>query len=197
MIPEDLILETSKVVMRPMQENDFDAFKLLAQDEDAWTWFTLNLADEKQLRQFMDMAFSDRRANTRRPFTILEKSTSRIAGTMSMGNISLHDRRLEIGWSWLGEEFRGSGINRHSKYSMLKYAFDALAFERVEFKTDRLNKRARQGLVNIGGIEEGTLRSHMTMWNNRRRDSVYYSVLKDEWKELKKTRFKDLEDEHH
>ena len=75
---------------------------------------------------------------------------------------------------------------------MMKYAFEELDFERVEFKTDVQNARARKGLQNVGGIEEGILRSHMKMWNNRRRTSIYYSVLKDEWPGLKQTIFKDI-----
>ena len=77
----------------------------------------------------------------------------------------------------------------------MKYGFEELNLERIEFKTDVLNLRARKGLENIGGKEEGVLRSHMTMWNNRRRDSVYYSVLKNEWPELKASIFKDIDKE--
>ena len=76
---------------------------------------------------------------------------------------------------------------------MLRYAFDELNFERVEFKTDVLNERAKQGLRKVGGTEEGVLRSHMTMWNNRRRDSIYFGIIKNEWPQLKKTIFKDIE----
>ena len=173
MIPFDLSLQTSKVLLRPLGENDFDTFLELAQDEDAWKYFTLNLADRDHLRKWMDQAYTDRAANTRRPFTIIEKSSGKIAGSMSMGNISMHDLRLEIGWSWLSKNFRGTDINRHAKYSMINYAFEELNFERVEFKTDVLNERARKGLQKIGAKEEGILRSHMTMWNNRRRDSIY------------------------
>jgi RimJ/RimL family protein N-acetyltransferase len=193
MIPTDLALQTNKVILRHIEENDFDIFLQLAQDEDAWNYFTLNLADETHLKKWMDQAFADKAANTRRPFTIIEKSTNRIAGSMSMGNISMHDLRLEIGWSWLGKEFRGTDINRHAKFAMMNYAFEELHFERVEFKTDVLNIRARKGLEKIGGKEEGILCSHMTMWNNRRRDSVYYSILKNEWPALKQTKFKDIE----
>ncbi|HWJ28212.1 MAG TPA: GNAT family protein [Flavisolibacter sp.] len=145
------------------------------------------------MKKWMDQGYADRLANTSRPFTIIEKSTKKIAGSMSMGNISMHDLRLEIGWSWLGKEFRGTDVNRHSKFTMMKYAFDELKFERVEFKTDVLNQRARRGLEKVGGKEEGILRNHMTMWNNRRRDSVYYSVLKKEWAVLQQTIFKDIE----
>jgi len=196
MIPINLTLRTHKVILRPVEESDFDVFFELAKDEDAWKYFALNLADKAQLRKWMELAFADRLANTRRPFTIIENASGKIAGSMSMGNISIHDLRLEIGWSWLGKQFRSSDINRHSKYTMMKYAFDELNFERVEFKTDVLNERAKRGLEKIGGKAEGVLRSHMTMWNNRRRDSIYYSVLKNEWPELKQTIFKDIEEEN-
>jgi N-acetyltransferase len=196
MIPVDLTLQTGKVLLRPLSKNDFDSFLELAQDEDAWYYFSLNLADKNHLRKWTDQASEDRSANTRRPFTIVEKSSNKIAGSVSMGNISMQDLRLEIGWSWLSKNFRGTDINRHAKFCMMKYAFDELNFERVEFKTDVLNVRARKGLEKIGGKEEGILRSHMTMWNNRRRDSVYYSILKNEWPVLKQTIFKDIEEEN-
>ena len=194
MISPTLTLETNKVLLRPIDEDDFDALLKLAQDEEMWTYFTLNLADKNQLQKWMEAAFAERNAGTRRPFTIVDKEMGQIAGSSSMGNISYADLRLEIGWSWLGKEFRGTDINRHAKYVMMRYAFDELAFERVEFKTDVLNERAKQGLRKVGGKEEGVLRSHMTMWNNRRRDSIYFGVLKDEWPSLKETVFKDIEE---
>ena len=193
-ISPTLTLETNKVLLRPIDESDFDLFLDLAHDEEMWMYFTLNLADKTDLQKWMDAAFADRNAGTRRPFTIVDKETRQIAGSSSMGNISYPDLRLEIGWSWLGKNFRGTDINRHAKYAMMRYAFDDLAFERVEFKTDVLNERAKQGLRKVGGKEEGVLRSHMTMWNNRRRDSIYFGVLKNEWPSLKQTIFKDIED---
>ena len=193
-IPVKLILETDKVTLRPVQETDFDVFLNLArQDEDMWKYFSLNLGNETHLKKWMDAAVADRQAGTRRPFTIIDKTTNQIAGSSSMGNISYHDLRLEIGWSWLGKDFRSTGVNFNAKFCMMRYAFDQLKFERVEFKTDVLNDRAKQGLRKIGGKEEGVLRSHMTMWNNRRRDSVYFSVLKNEWPQLKETIFKNIE----
>ena len=196
MIPVELTLQTGTVILRPLGETDFDIFLQLTQDEGAWKYFSLNLADKDQLKKWMEMGFAEREANTRRPFTIIEKSSNKIAGSMSMGSISMHDLRLEIGWSWLGKNFRGTNVNRHAKYAMMKYAFDELHFERVEFKTDVLNARARKGLEKIGAKAEGILRSHMTMWNNRRRDSIYYSVLKNEWPQIKHTIFKDIESEN-
>lgn len=193
MIPHDLVLETNRVQLRAIAQNDMDSFLRLArQDTDMWKYFSLNLSDEAQLKKWMDIAFGDKKAETRRPFTIIDKASGFVAGSSSMGNISYHDLRLEIGWSWLGKDYRSTGINKHAKFVMMRYAFEELHFERVEFKTDVENARARQGLRNVGGVEEGILRSHMTMWNDRRRTSIYYSVLKNEWPALKETIFKEL-----
>lgn len=194
MIPTDLILETNRAILRPVSIEDFTPFlKLAKQDPEMWQYFSLNLADEKQLERWIEMAITDRSANTRRPFTIIDKQSGEIGGSSSLGNISFYDLRAEIGWSWLGPSFRSTGLNRHAKYAMMKYAFETLEFERVEFKTDVQNDRARQGLRNVGGIEEGVLRSHMKMWNNRRRTSIFYSVLKNEWPGLKTTIFKGFD----
>ncbi len=194
MIPADLILETKRALLRPVSIDDYDDFlKLAKEDFDMWYYFSLNLGDEKQLQKWFDMAFADKAANTRRPFTIIDKQTGKIGGSSSLGNISMFDLRAEIGWSWLGKNFRSTGLNKYAKYAMMRYAFEVLNFERIEFKTDVLNERARQGLKNVGGIEEGILRSHMKMWNDRRRTSIYYSVLKDEWPGLKETIFKEMQ----
>jgi RimJ/RimL family protein N-acetyltransferase len=193
MIPADLTLETQLVLLRPLHPEDFDPFlKLASADDTMWEYFTLHLGNPGQLEKWMLQAFDDRDAGTRRPFTIIDKRTGAIAGSSSLGTISEFDLRAEIGWSWLGKEYRSSGINRHAKFAMMRYAFDKLQFERVEFKTDVLNERARQGLRKVGAIEEGILRSHMKMWNNRRRTSIYYSVLKNEWPGLKKNIFSDI-----
>lgn len=183
-------IETRIAVLRPMEETDFEAFaELTRQDTSMWEYFTVNLADPDSLKRWMEQAFREREAGTRIPFTIIDKRNNQVGGSTSLGNISLYDLRGEIGWSWLAPAFRSTGLNRHAKYSIMREVFEKHNFERVEFKTDVLNARARQGLRNVGGVEEGILRSHMKMWNNRRRTSIYYSVLKSEWPQLKATIF--------
>jgi RimJ/RimL family protein N-acetyltransferase len=112
-----------------------------------------------------------------------------VIGSTSFGNIDLLHGRLEIGWTWLGRQFQGVGINREVKFLLLRFAFEALEIKRVEFKTDVLNQQSRRALKNIGATEEGVLRSHMIMPHNRRRDTIYYSILADEWPEVKANYF--------
>jgi RimJ/RimL family protein N-acetyltransferase len=110
-----------------------------------------------------------------------------------LGNISFIDKRVEIGWTWYGNDYRGTGINTHCKFLLLQYAFETLQFERVEIKTDFLNERSKAALKKIGATFEGVLRSHMQMPHNRRRDSAYFSILKNEWPGIKQTVFANLQ----
>jgi len=194
MISPELKLETEKVVLRPMQHLDIASFSLLTNDDSLWKYFTLLLNDPSELQRWVELALNEREDGKRIPFTIIDKVTGSVCGSTSFGSISYFDQRIEIGWSWLGKQYQGTGINFHAKFSLLNYAFDVLNWERVEIKTDNLNERAKQGLRKIGAKEEGVLRSHMQMPLNRRRDSIYFSILKNEWPAVKNSIFKDIKD---
>ncbi len=192
MIPPQLILETDKVKLRPIQQLDIIHFSKLAVDAELWKYFTVLLDDTAELERWVDTAIKEREEGKRIPFTVTEKTTNEVCGSTSFGSISYFDKRIEIGWSWLGKKYQGSGINFHAKFSLLSYVFEVLNWERVEIKTDNLNERAKQGLRKIGAIEEGVLRSHMQMPHHRRRDSVYFSILKNEWPEIRSSIFKEI-----
>lgn len=172
-----------------MEKTDVEIFLPITQSAGLWKYFSRELHEEDQLRQWLDEAIAEKLACKRVPFTVIDKASGAVCGSTSYGNISFYDKRIEIGWTWLGEKYLGSGINRNCKYALLKYAFEEMQFERVEIKTDILNERARQALKNIGAREEGILRSHMLMPLGRRRDSIYYSILKNEWAEVKQRFF--------
>lgn len=185
MLDFNLILQTDKVILRPMISDDFNSFEILTKDKSMWIYFTSDLSDRADLHYWIDTAFSDMENKTRLAFTIIEKSSDNPVGSTSFGNISFRDRRIEIGWTWISREFQGKGVNSQIKYLMLKYAFETLDFERVEIKTDVLNIPARKALLRIGAKEEGVLRSHTLMTHGRRRDTIYYSILRSEWESIK------------
>lgn len=192
MISPQLILETDKVLLRPLQHSDISAFSLLTKNKSLWKYFTFLMDDDAELERWVEIAIREREEGKRLPFTIIEKQTGNICGSSSFGSIAYFDKRIEIGWSWLAKQYQGTGINFHAKFSLLSYVFDILDWERVEIKTDNLNERAKQGLRKIGAKEEGVLRSHMQMPLSRRRDSVYFSILKNEWPAIKKSVFKEI-----
>jgi RimJ/RimL family protein N-acetyltransferase len=76
-------------------------------------------------------------------------------------------------------------VNTEAKYLMLRHAFETLGCLRVEFKTDALNQRSRNAIRRIGATEEGTFRRHIVTWSGRVRDSVYFSIIAEEWPRVK------------
>jgi len=176
-----LLIRNSVVSLRQMEESDVSALSEIAFDTNIWRYFVSNAGSDAGIRQYINGMVANRSRGVMIPFTIVEAGTGRVAGSSAFGNISEADQRVEIGWSWLGTAFQGTGVNTNAKYLMLRYAFEVLACERVEFKTDVLNLRARGALSKIGAVEEGVLRSHTLMHDGRRRDTIYYGVLRSEW----------------
>jgi RimJ/RimL family protein N-acetyltransferase len=179
-----VVLENEFVRLHPLTAADRDGLRDIALAAQIWRFFVTRIDTPSDYETFFDATLADHRAARRAVFVITDKRTGRTAGSMSFGNMSEADGRLEIGWSWLGLDFQGRGVNRWAKYLLLQHAFERLGALRVEFKTDELNKQARRGLLNIGAREEGTLRSFNPMPDGRRRNAVFYSVLREEWPDV-------------
>lgn len=178
-------LENEYVLLRPVRPEDRTALRTIAMDPTIWRYFVISVETEADFDAFFDLGIADQAAGRRVVYYVADKRTNAAAGSMSFCNIMENDGRIEIGWSWLGIDSQGKGVNRWAKFLMMAAAFEQLDAERVEFKTDRLNVQARRALTNIGAREEGTLRSFNPMPDGRRRDAVYYSVLKAEWPQVK------------
>lgn len=178
--------ETDSILVRPMEIADIDSFGQFVSDKDIWVYFTSDLSNPTDLRQWVEDGVDQIKKESRLSLSIIHKYEGIPVGSTSLGNISYKDKRLEIGWTWLAPEYQGKGINSQVKFLLLKYCFEDLMFKRVEFKTDVLNIAARKALLKIGAVEEGVLRSHTLMTKGRRRDTIYYSILANEWPEIKR-----------
>lgn len=185
----DLQLGGERVTLRRVRVTDTDAFARIVYEPEIWRYFVQRIETPADLHAFLETAIRDTLTGTRIVFAIEDNASGEIVGSTAYGNLAPADRRLEIGWSWLCAAARGTGINRAVKLALLDHAFGELGCERVEFKTDVLNSRARAGLSGIGATEEGVLRSFNFMPGGRRRDVVYYSVLREEWPAVRKERF--------
>ena len=119
------------------------------------------------------------------PFAIVETGKGRTVGSSRYLNIRNEHKSLEIGWTWIGQEWQRTAVNTQVKLLLMSHAFEQLGCVRVEFKTDARNERSQQALLRIGATREGVLRNHMIVQNNYVRDSVYFSVTEAEWPAVK------------
>ena len=174
-------INSEKVLLRPMNVNDFDKMRVLTKDTKMWYYFTADLSNESTLKNWIENAVSELKDKKSLPFTIIDPTNDDIIGTTRIGNISETNNRVEIGWTWIAKKYQGTGINGHVKKLLFEYLFIETNILRIEFKTDVLNIPARKTMEKVGLVKEGILRSHTLMTNDRRRDTLYYSLLKNEW----------------
>jgi RimJ/RimL family protein N-acetyltransferase len=153
--------------------------------DDLWKLGVSNLPAPGGMKAYIAEALALQSAGKALPFAQIDKSTGRAVGSTRFGNFEPPHRRVEIGWTWLGTPWQRTAFNTESKYLLLSHAFEALGVNRVEFKTDVLNERSRKAILRLGALEEGVLRRHMLMPDGRVRDSVYYSIIKQEWPVVK------------
>ncbi len=121
------------------------------------------------------------------PFAIINKASGRAVGSTRYMDIVAVDRRLEIGWTWLGRDQWRTPVNTECKYLLLRHAFEKLGCLRVQLKTDLRNERSQRAIERLGAVREGVLRNHMilALKGNYRRSTVMYSITDDEWPAVK------------
>jgi RimJ/RimL family protein N-acetyltransferase len=151
-----------------------------------WNTTVTTVRSRDEMRLYIEEAVRNHELGNALPFAIIHLETGRVAGSTRFGNIDRVNRRVEIGWTWVGKEWQKTAVNTETKYLLLRYAFEVLHCVRVEFKTDALNARSRAALTRIGAEEEGILRRHMVTHDGRFRDTVYYSIVDHEWPSVRK-----------
>lgn len=186
---EEVILENSRARLTPLKKEDFEKLESIAYHPQIWEKGLTRIATPEGLRKYIDTALDERRSGASYPFLIFDKQAGTAAGSTRFGNISLPNKRMEIGWTWMHPKFQGTGLNKACKLELLKFAFEVLKFNRVELKTDFLNGQSQRAMEKLGAIREGIFRRHCVTWSGRIRDSVYFSYILEDWPATKKAFF--------
>ncbi|HMQ22391.1 MAG TPA: GNAT family protein [Planctomycetota bacterium] len=177
----------------PLEHAHTEALFALAQHEDIWRYFAYPLDTLEAMQRWVTEALRDADARVALPFTLFASDGQGddagdhgiIAGSTRFGAMVLDHARVEIGWTFVGRAWQRTAVNTEAKLLLLGYAFEVLGCRRVELKTDANNARSRAAIQRLGASEEGTLRKHMRYPDGRPRDTVYYSIVDDEWPKVR------------
>lgn len=183
---DPVVLDGKRVRLEPLSMNHLEALCEVGLDPALWAKAITPLQSEKDMRKYILTALEWHIQGSALPFVIIDKPSATIAGSTRYANIDEANKRLEIGWTWVGRAWQRTYVNTEAKFLLLRHAFETLGCIRVEFKTDSLNTQSRSALTRIGAKEEGTLRNHMIVHDGRYRDSVYFSIIDSEWPESKR-----------
>jgi N-acetyltransferase len=175
-------LENELVLLRPLELSDTENLLHFSINEpELWQYSLLPASNENELKKYIQIALEKRNLETDYPFIVFDKRTNSFAGSTRFYDIQLSNKSLQLGYTWYGKDFQGTGLNKNCKYLLLEFAFEKMNIERVEFRADNANKKSIAAMKSIGCKEEGVLRSNGIRPNGQRRDSIVLSILKEEW----------------
>jgi len=186
-IATPLTLEGATVRLEPIRREHAHVFWQAAKDalEDIFRWIPYQMQTREDFQHLVDKIFAEQERGESVAFATVERLSGRVIGSTRFMNIDRANRRVEIGSTWIAPAWQRTAVNTEAKYLMLRQAFEVWGCIRVELKTDALNQKSRNAILRIGAKEEGTLRKRVITRTGRVRDSVYFSILDDEWPEVK------------
>jgi RimJ/RimL family protein N-acetyltransferase len=185
-------LEDDRVVLRPLATTDDEYLLPFALNEpETWQYSHLSAAGTDGLVKYIEDALAARETGKEYPFIVYDKLTETYAGSTRFYDIQVQNLTLQLGYTWYGKDFRGTGLNKHCKFLLLQLAFEELGMQRVEFRADARNERSIAAMKSIGCTVEGILRNHSPLRDGTgRRDTIILSILKSEWESGVKERLR-------
>jgi RimJ/RimL family protein N-acetyltransferase len=182
---EPVVLEGKHVRLEPLSREHLAGLCEAGLDEGLWRWIPTPVCTSTDMAAYVETALQEQASGSALPFALIEKSTGRVIGSTRYANIERFHHRVEIGWTWIARPWQRTAVNTEMKYLLLRHAFETLGCMRVELKTDSLNTQSRQAILRMGAREEGTFRNHMITSTGRIRHTVYFSIVKEEWPDVK------------
>jgi len=178
-------LEGKHVRLEPLSDVHKDGLCEAIFDGKLWQLFVTLVPHPQDIDTFVSNAIQENELGNGLAYATIDKETDRIAGSTRFMKANLANKRVEIGYTFLGQRWQRTAINTEAKLLMLTHAFETMDLNRVEFLTDYLNAKSRKAILRLGAKEEGILRNHMLMPDGRIRDSVIFSIIKNEWPGIK------------
>lgn len=177
-------LRGEHVRLVPLSMDHLDALAAVGLDPDLWELTGSQVRHREDLARWIASALAEQAAGTALPFVTTLVTDGTVVGATRFGNWAPAHRRVEIGWTWVARPWQRTAVNTEAKWLMLRHAFEVLGCQRVELKTDLLNQRSQQAMLRLGATREGVLRRHMVTESGRVRDTVYFSVIAEEWPDV-------------
>jgi len=178
-------LEGQRILLRPLQASDADALVQAASDGELWNLPFTVVPSHSTVDRYLHQALSGRDAGTVLPFVIVLKATGEVIGSTRFWKVDPVNRKLEIGSTWIATRWQKTFVNTEAKYLMLRHAFEVLNCVRVQFTTDETNPKSRAAILRLGAQQEGIVRHERIMPDGRKRNSVRFSIIDDEWPQVR------------
>lgn len=189
-------LTGARIQLRPLLASDGAALVEAAADGELWHLPFTVIPSADSVESYLRVALEGRAIGCVMPFVINVLGSHRIVGSTRFCNIDRQNRTLEIGHIWLSTSWQRTFVNTEAKYLMLRFAFEKLDCVRVQFTTDETNEKSRNAILRLGARQEGIIRHERIMPDGRKRNSVRFSIIDDEWPNVRRALEKRLNESH-
>ena len=185
-------LENDRVLLIPFESLRNQELRSIIFEDDIWKFMGQFIRTDLDFETYVNITLEAKAKGICYPFLIIDKKTGQVAGSTRYGHLNSASEKCEIGWTWLGTDFQGTGLNKACKYELLKFGFETIGFRRIQFSADQENRRSQKAIEKLGANKEGLFRNTYIAADGQSRNDLYYSIIKDEWKALKHERFVDF-----
>ncbi|HEY0056218.1 MAG TPA: GNAT family protein [Pedobacter sp.] len=192
-LSEDLILQNQGVLLLPFGSGRTKELKKIIFRDEIWRYMGMYIRTDQDFDNYVRDTLIQKKDGLCYPFLIVDKTTNKVAGSTRYGNINTASHKCEIGWTWYGKEFQGTGLNKAAKYELLRFGFETIGFKRIQFSADLENLRSRKAIEKLGAKQEGVFRNNYVDSDGKSKDDVYFSIITEEWDELKLANFAEFE----
>lgn len=182
---ESPVLDGANLRLEPLSESHLSGLEKIAFDERIWRYMLTTVKTPEDLRDWLDSALQAKAAGTAMPWATVLKAENRVIGSTRFLDLDLKHRTVEIGHTWLSPDYHGAGLNPEAKLLQLTYAFEELRMNRVALKTHHENLQSQAAMRKMGAVEEGTFRNHYVMPDGSLRHSVWFSIIRENWPQVK------------
>jgi RimJ/RimL family protein N-acetyltransferase len=179
------VLESTHVRLEPLSLEHLPALERIAFDKRIWRYMTTRVATSKDLEFWLEAALKVAATGTQLAWATVLKRENRVVGSTRFIDLDLTNKTVEIGHTWITPELHERGVNPEAKLLQLSYAFDTLGLNRVAFKTHHENLQSQAAIKKLGAVYEGTFRNHYVMPDGSLRHSVWFSITKEEWPQVR------------
>ncbi len=192
LLSSDILLENERVLLIPFEHERKQELKEIIFEDKIWTYMGMRMETEVDFENYIHGTLSQKAKGICYPFLIIDKLNDKVAGSTRYGYLNTLSQKCEIGWTWYGLAFQGTGLNKACKYELLKFGFESIGFRRIQFSADQENKRSQRAIEKLGAKKEGVFRNNYIDAYGQSRTDVYFSIIQEEWGELKKEFFPEF-----
>ncbi|OXA99574.1 ribosomal protein N-acetylase [Flavobacterium oncorhynchi] len=188
-LQSEIILENERVLLIPFENKRNTELKEIIFNDEIWKYMGMYVRNDQDFESYIQNTLKQKADGICYPFLIIDKATNRVAGSTRYGYLNYASKKCEIGWTWYGAAFQGTGLNKACKYELLNFGFEKIQFKRIQFSADLENKKSQRAIEKLGALKEGLFRNNYIDSEGNSKDDVYYSIILEEWKNTKRDYF--------